>query len=418
MGIKNLFIKLLETPVQKREYGVLFEKSRLGWRPLHPTSSTKLLLEESLLEKSSGAQVGEIREWSGKKYKKTNSGKWVLVVESRGSQEEDSKSGDSSKVSDTQLSKYARAAKTESLKKHAEGADERMRIIAKTELERRQKEETPKGKDSTQERDETVGNAKQNEEKHGELSIDQMSEKLISEYKGIVEKLKDPEIFSNSKEVNSLTLKQKELARQIKRVKEFEGVDIEKSKEELFKKMNLSTDEDLQLMVGDGKVLGVKKTLGTYSFLTEECYCQRTFDEKQKIVLMDEFILNLSVEKGKGKGTEIFSNQVAQFREKGYQFLETTAHRDEIYNGYYTWAMLGYKMTDRVSLNQFKTLIKSSPNPRIQKCKDLSQLVSFKEGAEFWRKEGFTFSGVFDLREGSSSMKLLNNYIQTRKSKK
>ena len=34
-----------------------------------------------------------------------------------------------------------------------------------------------------------------------------------------------------------------------------------------------------------------------------------------------------------------------------------------------------------------------------------------KEGRDFWKEHGFTFTGVFDLNENSDSMKILKAYV-------
>jgi hypothetical protein len=434
---KENFSRVLSKPILKKEGGATFRKSGDSWVLETNYSTTKLLGDSEKLEKGKQAQIGEVREWKGQKYRKDASGQWVIVTSDRHSgadSEEahkkrgfDKDSGDEditgqsenllSKLSEEQVSEYSRSAKTESLKRHSEGGDERMRVAAKAELSRREKEENPETKEvdkaDGQGGTESLKEGQENKEKGGEISIEQKTEKLTSDYRGIVEKLMDPSVFSKPKEVDSLTSKQQETARYLLRIKDFEGVDQVKAQEEILKKLNLTTDTELKDFIGDGKILSMKKSFNFLSFLTEDCYYQGTYSGKS--VHMDELILDIDLEKGKGKGTEIFSNQVTKLKDLGYKDIELTAAKSNIYNGYYTWAMLGFEVSSKIELEDFKSLVRNTKNPRIQNCRKLSELVSFKEGAEFWKKNGFQFEGKFDISEKSNSMKLLNNYIEKRK---
>jgi len=142
---KQQFTKLLAKPITKKEGGVTLIKAEKGWKVSHQGPITKLLLSSEKLEKGKGAQVGEIREWNGKKYKKDAGGKWSLVTNPRNSKKEETE-GKQTPLNEEQLSTYARSASTESLKKHSESGDEQMRIAAKTELSRRDIEENPESK--------------------------------------------------------------------------------------------------------------------------------------------------------------------------------------------------------------------------------------------------------------------------------
>jgi hypothetical protein len=60
----------------------------------------------------------------------------------------------------------------------------------------------------------------------------------------------------------------------------------------------------------------------------------------------------------KGFGTKVFSNQVKEFKAAGFKKLINQAEgniNDKEYNGYYTWARLGYNFRDKESLEELKS---------------------------------------------------------------
>ena len=152
--------------------------------------------------------------------------------------------------------------------------------------------------------------------------------------------------------------------------------------------------------------------------ITEDCSTTRLFDRKNKAVHMIEFILNPSLDKGLGKGTEIFSNQVKEFQKQGFKELKTTAAKSDIYNGYYTWARLGYEMSDQEDKERLKIDLSSSKNKKINSANSLQELMTTSEGRDYWKKNGFKFEGTFDLSEGSKSQFILNKYMEEKKNAK
>jgi hypothetical protein len=118
---------------------------------------------------------------------------------------------------------------------------------------------------------------------------------------------------------------------------------------------------------------------------------------------------------GNGSGTKVFTRQVAAAQKIGATRIVTSAARSSSYNGYITWAKLGYdgkipwsaigrsvKDEDRATLEKFNHLTK------------VSELMATREGAKFLEKHGGSWSGEFDLREGSYSMNTLREYLATR----
>jgi len=190
------------------------------------------------------------------------------------------------------------------------------------------------------------------------------------------------------------------------------------NKKEFIKdQFGLKSQEDLNKFIGDGEVVAVVNPLKSepncFAILTEDAMFFRTFDLESKTVYMNEFLLSPNLKKNSGIGTKTFHNQINSFKEQGFETVETYACRDENMNGYYTWARLGYKMVSENDKEQFKQKISESTDERIKSCEDVSELLSFEAGREYWKKEGvgFSFSGAFDLRDGSESLEILKKYI-------
>ena len=67
----------------------------------------------------------------------------------------------------------------------------------------------------------------------------------------------------------------------------------------------LDLEKEVQDLLGDGKILGIKIMGDTVFSVTEDCYVDRSFDTEKGLIHMNEFILNPEIDKGLGKGTEI-----------------------------------------------------------------------------------------------------------------
>lgn len=119
------------------------------------------------LEKGKVAQIGEIREWSGQKMKKTATG-WIPVNEEEGDRE---KVEPEKQYSEEELATFARESSESHLKQAASGSDEKLRIAAKKELERRNIEKT---KEKTKENKESLPSTEKVIEKLRTLSDEQI----------------------------------------------------------------------------------------------------------------------------------------------------------------------------------------------------------------------------------------------------
>jgi hypothetical protein len=115
--------------------------------------------------------------------------------------------------------------------------------------------------------------------------------------------------------------------------------------------------------------------------------------------------------KAKTSGTEIFAAQVEGLRKLGVDRIETMAARQDGkggYNGYYTWARLGYDAP-------FRTKVASAP-PAVLAARTLHEVMSTAEGREWWKLKGRSFQGTFKITPtgDSPSERMLHAYRQER----
>lgn len=111
----------------------------------------------------------------------------------------------------------------------------------------------------------------------------------------------------------------------------------------------------------------------------------------------------------KGQGSNIFKNQVNEAIENGFKKLVTYASRDGDYNGYYTWARLGYRprISEKIEVDELNK--KAGTN-----FKSWDEIVNTQQGLAAWKQYGRSFDGVFGLTPGSKSLEVLNNYINSK----
>jgi hypothetical protein len=312
---------------------------------------------------------------------------------------------------------YAKESTEEQLQNAAKGGDEELRIAAKKELERRETEHNPDGEKAAEGKDKEV---KETDNKKG--VIDKKIEDLYDKYKYIIGEQSKEEIFTNEDKLQPLVKEQLEISRYINRTKKFINSDFEKGIKDISNLLGLKSEKEIKDFFGDGNVLGIEVEDNNIQVLTEDAYIDRWFDKKTKTVEMNEFILNPDLDKSKGTGSNIFFNQVNSFKKLGFEKLKTHAAKSNLYNGYYTWARLGYDFEDIKSYDgskrQFIDLIAGSNDKEIKDVKSLPELMSFKKGRDFWIKNGKEFHGEFDLSNNSQSMFILNTYIKEKKNGK
>jgi hypothetical protein len=291
--------------------------------------------------------------------------------------------------------------------------DEKVRKVAHKEISRRGKEEAIQEKEPER-KDEKKPEVKK--DKSPKDSIEDSVKDLSDKYKGKMQELMKDENIGNDEILSKLSKESQDISRYIQRVKQFEDVDKEREIKNVGKFLGLNDENEIQKFFGDGTIISIEKSGNAVAVLTEDCYIEREFEEG--IVHMDEFLLNPDIEKSKGKGTEIFSNQIKGFKDKGYKELITDAAKSNIYNGYYTWARLGYDIQGNESKTRFKKLIKDSNDDDIKDIQSLPELMSFEKGRKFWKDNGFQFQAEFRLDDNSESMFILNEYIKDKQNGK
>ena len=101
---------------------------------------------------------------------------------------------------------------------------------------------------------------------------------------------------------------------------------------------------------------------------------------------------------------------------QGWKEIVTHAARKGGYNGYYTWARLGYEPKDSMFKieDHIKNTIKEFNLTYNTDVDNFTELLSIKEGQEWWKKNGQDFVGYFILDENSNSYITLKNYIEER----
>ena len=149
-----------------------------------------------------------------------------------------------------------------------------------------------------------------------------------------------------------------------------------------------------------------------YSIIDSDQYrIERHIDPVRKTIYNNYMRVHAT---GGGLGLNLFLNQVREARNQGYSSLTVTAAGSKQYikdwNGYVTWAKFGYEMSTPYR-EKFLSVMKQHG----RKEKTLFELVSTKEGEEFWKEVGFQWHGTFNLAEGSQSIKNLREYLSARK---
>lgn len=134
---------------------------------------------------------------------------------------------------------------------------------------------------------------------------------------------------------------------------------------------------------------------------------------KDKTIENELFVLSRSG-KVKYKGRDIFKSQVDEAQKQGYKSITCVAarynkNRDDVYNGYYTWARLGYKEKNP---GQTFDIINKYNKKNKTKHKELSELMSTQSGRDYWKTNGREYAAIFDLTPNSYSMNTLNSYLK------
>lgn len=127
-----------------------------------------------------------------------------------------------------------------------------------------------------------------------------------------------------------------------------------------------------------------------------------------KTTLGDVVIKNEMIEikqTGTGLGTRIFARQVEHAARLGVKRIYADAAKGSDFNGYYTWARLGYDAP------LIKEHVARLP-PGLKGATKVSDLMSTAHGRDFWKTHGTSTSMMFDLAKGSLSRRVLDSYVR------
>ncbi len=122
----------------------------------------------------------------------------------------------------------------------------------------------------------------------------------------------------------------------------------------------------------------------------------------------------------RGKGFEIFANQIMALREVGASLVCTGAGGCKYdadnggMNGYYTWPRVGY--SGSIHEHIFERFPKEY-RKKMGNSREVRDLLDMEGGKDVWQECGSTIPCHFDLTDGSRNMKALEAYAQERRNR-
>ena len=138
----------------------------------------------------------------------------------------------------------------------------------------------------------------------------------------------------------------------------------------------------------------------------------------KKVHMNRSFIVELNVidnnsieikDSPKGTGYRIFAKQVREAKKAGFEKITCIAIKQSGFNGHYTWARFGYIMDD---LERDGMIDYLKENGYTGGEYQPHKIVTEDEWREWWRLNGQSWTGTFDLTDGSESMEQLERYRQ------
>jgi hypothetical protein len=114
---------------------------------------------------------------------------------------------------------------------------------------------------------------------------------------------------------------------------------------------------------------------------------------------------------GAGLGAKVFGRQIEYATKHNVSEIKVTAARGGSFVGYNTWARFGYKGDiPGGTLSMVRSGSDGLP-ANLKSATRVEHLMASKEGREWWKRNGETWSGTFDLTKGSDSQKLWRAYL-------
>jgi hypothetical protein len=114
-----------------------------------------------------------------------------------------------------------------------------------------------------------------------------------------------------------------------------------------------------------------------------------------------------------GFGTQVFAGQVWALQRLGVSRIEAeiAGSAASPYNGYYTWARLGFNAP--LTPEEQRRL-----PPGLAGARTLHELLAREGGLAYWRRHGSGREAVFELTPGSPHCAILSTYLEWRRARR
>jgi hypothetical protein len=138
-------------------------------------------------------------------------------------------------------------------------------------------------------------------------------------------------------------------------------------------------------------------------------HCSRSLSRNKagELVMSNQMFFLKKANRGSGLGLQVFSGEVRTLAALGVDRIETCAGKGGIMNGYYTWPRLGY---DAPLEDRFKKRLPES----LKGAETVQDLMATPGGREYWKAKGYMGGMTFDLKPGSRSLSVLNDYLKSK----
>ena len=203
-------------------------------------------------------------------------------------------------------------------------------------------------------------------------------------------------------------------------------------KSEIFNNPNISDDEVFAAFgaLSGSKIMIEKRSGSTVDY--DVSIIAPYLDDVQKrniskdydgnIVMYNAYFRVNADYQGTGIGTKSFARQVEFASKLGVNKITTSAAKSILrnadgslnkqfsYNGYYTWARLGYDARPADRITEARSYYGSSNINSIADLFDIKASGGKISGADWWKNNGVSTRMTFDLTPGSRSRKRLTDY--------
>lgn len=188
-----------------------------------------------------------------------------------------------------------------------------------------------------------------------------------------------------------------------------------KSIDDIVQAMAFPDGSKVEMYLSDGKVVFEGTwhgKSGEYISMIRSVNAGKTKNTgwiRHEVIVVDGF------KPGSGMGTKIFNEAIERYEKAGIKKVTALADgelEDVLYNGYYTWARLGYD--GQMSAKAARTLKGAGWN--VSEGDSIQQFVldNGSKGLKAWKEYGSSFEGIFDVTAGSKSRIILDSYVRHR----